>query len=118
MLSRKTKYAIHAAHYLAKHPEEQPISVSRISEARTIALKFLEAIRRALKIARLVTTTKGRHGGYRGNGHPAAIDLARVRRFLDGAIAILPCATYYYVPCQECVDAATCGILTLRHTCI
>ncbi len=111
MLSRKTKYAINALLYLAKHLEEQPISVSRISEARSIPLKFLEAILNELKNARLVNSTKGRYGGYSLNGNPEDIDLARVIRLFDGAIAILPCATHdFYAPCEECVDEAACGI--------
>ena len=111
MLSKKTKYAINALLFMAKHLEEQPIPVSRISEERRIPLKFLEAILSELKNARIVNSTKGRYGGYSLNGSPEEIDLARVIRLFDGAIAILPCATHdFYVPCEECVDEATCGI--------
>ena len=111
MLSRKTKYAINALLYLARHEDEQPISVSRIAEQRRIPLKFLEAILAELKNARIVNSRKGKHGGYLLNGKPEEIDLARVVRLFDGAIALLPCVTHdYYVPCEECVDEETCGI--------
>lgn len=111
MLSRKTKYAINALLYLARHEDEQPISVSRIAERRRIPLKFLEAILAEMKNARIVNSRKGKHGGYLLNGKPEDIDLARVVRLFDGAIALLPCVTHdYYEPCEECVDEETCGI--------
>ena len=111
MLSRKTKYAINALLYLARHEDEQPISVSRIAEQRRIPQKFLEAILAELKNARIVNSRKGKHGGYLLNGKPEDIDLARVVRLFDGAIALLPCVTHdYYEPCEECVDEQTCGI--------
>ena len=111
MLSRKTKYAINALLYLARHEDEQPISVSRIAEQRRIPQKFLEAILSELKNARIVNSRKGKHGGYLLNGKPEDIDLARVVRLFDGAIALLPCVTHdYYEPCEECVDEQTCGI--------
>ena len=111
MLSRKTKYAINALLYLARHEDEQPISVSRIAEQRRIPQKFLEAILAELKNARIVNSRKGKHGGYLLNGKPEDIDLARVVRLFDGAIALLPCVTHdYYEPCEECVDEKTCGI--------
>ncbi len=111
VLSRKTKYAINALLYIAKHQEEQPISVSRIAEERHIPQKFLESILTELKNARIVRSRKGKHGGYLLNGSPADIDLAQVVRLFDGAIALLPCVTHdYYEACEECVDEKTCGI--------
>lgn len=111
MLSRKTKYAINALVYLARHADEQPISVSRIAEQRHIPLKFLETILTELKNARIVRSKKGKYGGYSLNGTAAEIDLARVVRLFDGAIALLPCVTHdYYEPCEECMDEKTCGI--------
>ncbi|WP_116127363.1 RrF2 family transcriptional regulator [Lewinella sp. IMCC34183] len=111
MLSKKSKYAINALLYIAKHEAEQPIPVSRIAEERHIPLKFLEAILTELRNARIVKSKKGKYGGYSLNGTPADIDLAQVVRLFDGAIALLPCVTHdYYQPCEECVDETTCGI--------
>lgn len=111
LLSKKTKYAINALLYLARHADEQPISVSRIAEARSIPLKFLESILTELRNARILNSKKGKYGGYSLNGSPEDIDLASVVRLFDGAIALLPCVTHnYYEPCEECVDEKTCGI--------
>ncbi|GAB4400472.1 MAG: Rrf2 family transcriptional regulator [Microscillaceae bacterium] len=111
MLSKKTKYAINALVFIAKHPENQPISVSKISEEQHIPLKFLESILTELKNARILNSKKGKLGGYSLNGTPEQIHLAKIIRLFDGAIALLPCATYdFYERCEECVDEATCGI--------
>lgn len=111
MLSKKAKYAINALVFIAKHFEEQPISVSRISIEQKIPLKFLETIMSDLKNARIVNSKKGKLGGYVLNYHPDKINLAEIIRLFDGAIALLPCVTYkYYERCEECVEEATCGI--------
>jgi Rrf2 family protein len=111
MLSKKTKYAINALVYIAKHIEDQPISVSRISEQQNIPLKFLESILTELKNARILKSKKGKYGGYILNGSPDEIHLATIMRLFDGAIALLPCVTYdFYERCEECTDEITCGI--------
>ena len=111
LLSKKTKYAINALVFIARHEDEQPIPVSRIAEERNIPLKFLESILVELKNARIVRSKKGKYGGYYLNGHPEDIDLAQIVRLFDGAIALLPCVTHnYYEPCEECMDEETCGI--------
>jgi Rrf2 family protein len=111
MLSKKTKYAINALVYIAKHLNEQPISVSKISQEQKIPLKFLESILTELKNARILNSKKGKYGGYILNGLPSDINMARVMRLFDGAIALLPCVTYdFYERCEECTDEETCGI--------
>lgn len=111
MLSKKTKYAINALVFIAKNIDKQPISVSKISEEQNIPLKFLEAILTELKNARILNSKKGKYGGYMLNGTPEEIHMAKVMRLFEGAISLLPCATYrFYERCEECIDEETCGI--------
>ena len=111
MLSKKAKYAINALVYIAKNKEEQPISVSRISEEQHIPLKFLESILTELKNARILNSKKGKYGGYSLNKAPEEMHMAKIMRLFDGAIGLLPCVTYeYYERCEECIDEETCGI--------
>lgn len=111
MLSKKTKYAINALVYIAKNKDEQPISVSRISEEQNIPLKFLESILNELKNARILNSKKGKYGGYSLNESPEEIHMAKVMRLLDGPIALLPCVSEnFYERCEECMDEETCGI--------
>ncbi|MEQ8474132.1 MAG: Rrf2 family transcriptional regulator [Marinoscillum sp.] len=111
MLSKKTKYAINALVFIAKNKDDQPISVSRISEEQNIPMKFLESILTELKNARILKSKKGKYGGYSLNGTPEEISMAKVMRLLDGAIGLLPCVTHeFYERCEECIDEETCGI--------
>lgn len=111
MLSKKAKYAINALVYIAKHPEDVPISVMTIAETQNIPLKFLENILADLKKAGIVGSKRGKYGGYYLQGNPEEIHMAKIMRLFDGAIAILPCVTYkYYEKCEECQDEESCGI--------
>lgn len=111
MISKKTKYAINALVYLTKHKQRAPIIISEIAEKEHIPQKFLEAILLDLKKAAILSSKKGKGGGYYLLKEPSEINLADVMRLFDGPIALLPCVTYkYYERCEECKDEATCGI--------
>jgi len=121
MLSKKSKYAINALVYIAKHDGKQPIAASDIAENQNIPLKFLESILTELRNAKILKSKKGKYGGYLLNSRPDKINLARIVRLFDGAIALLPCVTYdYYEKCEECIDEETCGIrqvvMEIRNT--
>ena len=123
MLSKKSKYAINALLYIARHRhEERPVLASEIAESENIPHKFLEAILLDLKNAGFLRSKRGRNGGYFLKVEPEEIGLIKVMRLFDGPIALLPCVSLnYYEKCDECVDEAVCGIrsvfLTIRdHT--
>lgn len=111
MLSKKTKYAINALVYLAKEYEKGPVLISQIAESENISQKFLEAILLDLKNSGILSSKKGRGGGYYLLKDPAKVSIAEVMRLFDGPIALLPCVTYkYYERCEECKDEDICGI--------
>lgn len=121
MLSKKTKYAINALVYISKNFDNQPIPASDIAENQNIPLKFLESILTELRNAHILKSKKGKYGGYLLNASPDKINLAKIVRLFDGAIALLPCVTYdYYEKCEECIDEETCGIrqvvMQIRNT--
>ncbi len=115
MISKKTKYAINALVYLAKaNTGNEPIQISRIAESEHIPRKFLEAILLVLKNAGMLSSRKGKTGGYYLHKSPDEINIADVMRLFDGPIALLPCVTHtYYERCEECKDEATCGIRSI-----
>jgi Rrf2 family protein len=111
MLSKKSKYAIKALLYLARHAEEERVLISDIAHSETIPKKFLEAILLELKNAGILGSKKGKGGGYYLIKPTHEINLAEIIRLYDGAIALVPCAAYkYYEPCEECADENTCAI--------
>jgi Rrf2 family protein len=112
MLSKKCKYAIHALVHMGHEPEEKFL-IKEISEACHIPKKFLETILLDLNRAGILGSKQGKGGGYFLRKDIREINLAEVVRLFDGAIALVPCATYkYYERCAECRDEVSCSI---RH---
>lgn len=112
MLSKKSKYAIKALVYLAKHHGDgQTLKISQIAEEEKIPRKFLEAIMVELRNNGLVHSKMGAQGGYYLAKAPQEIFLSHVIRLSGGPIAMLPCVSLnFYEPCEECSHEATCGL--------
>lgn len=111
MISKKTKYAIHALVHLARKYGKGPVLIREISAEEKIPQKFLESILLDLRNAGILGSKKGAGGGYFLHRDPDDVNLAEVMRLFDGPIALLPCVTYrYYERCEECIDESTCGI--------
>jgi Rrf2 family protein len=111
MLSQKAKYALQALAYLAeRYQEETPVLIGTIAREKNIPIKFLEAILCELRNNEVLTSIRGRHGGYRLAIPPKKVTLARVIRIVDGPIALLSCVSLnFYKPCENCT-LQTCGI--------
>ena len=111
MLSKKTQYAIYALVRLAREYDSAPVLIATIAESEKIPRKFLENILLELKNSGFVNSKKGKGGGYYLIKNPSEINLADVIRYFDGAIAMLPCASFkYYESCNHCKDENTCGV--------
>ena len=112
MLSKKTKYALSALLHLAYQYEQAlPVLISTIAQERKIPKKFLENILLDLKNAGILSSRKGKGGGYYLLRPPTEVNLADVIRLFDGAIALLPCVAYkYYEKCDDCPYEEGCGI--------
>jgi Rrf2 family protein len=110
MLSKKAQYAIKALSYLSERYEQGPVLIGEISEKQQIPLKFLERILLDLNKAGVLSSKKGKGGGYFLAGPPESVSLARVIRIVDGPIALLPCVSlHFYQKCEAC-DEQTCRL--------
>ncbi len=111
MLSKKTKYAIHALTYLAKKDPSQPTLIVEVSKEANVPRKFLETILLELKKNGILGSKMGKGGGYFVRKKPSEIQLSSVIRLFNGPIALLPCASKnYYEVCDECPDENACGL--------
>lgn len=111
MLSKKTKYGLKALSYLAKKKQNEPVLISEISEAENISRKFLESILLVLKNKGILTSKKGKGGGYFLTNHPKEIKISTIIRLLEGPIAMLPCASLnYYEKCEDCKSEEQCSL--------
>lgn len=86
-LSQRGLYAIKALLHLSEAYDAGLVKVHTIAEAESIPEKFLEGILVTLKHARLVTSQRGRDGGYRLRRPPQEIQVGDVVRIVDGPLA-------------------------------
>lgn len=109
MLAKKTVYAFKALSYLAINYRQRPVSAKEIAKEYQIPVKFLETILNELKVEGILSSRKGRGGGYELEVPPGDIPLAKVIRLINGPIALIPCASlYFYEKCDDC-DEFVCG---------
>jgi Rrf2 family protein len=113
MISQKAKYALRALLVLCKAPAETSLMIGEISKTQAIPKKFLEQILLELKRAGIVSSRRGRLGGYVLLRPADRLTFGEVLRLIDGPIAPLPCLSKIaYRRCADCQDEATCEI---RH---
>jgi len=85
-ISARVDYAVRAAVELAAAAPES-LTSDRIAQAQGIPARFLQAILGDLQHARLVTSQRGREGGYRLALPPSEVSIARVMRVEQGFLA-------------------------------
>jgi Rrf2 family protein len=88
-VSHRGLYALKALTHLAEAYDQGLVKIHAIAEEEEIPEKFLEAILVTLKNARLVTSQRGREGGYRLRRPPGEIPIGEVVRIMDGPLAPL-----------------------------
>lgn len=111
MLSKKTKYGIKALTYIARKDCSEPVSISEIAKSENISQKYLESILLSLKKSGILSSKKGKQGGYYLLKTPGEIAMSKIIRTLEGPIAMLPCVSLnYYEKCDDCPDEKTCSV--------
>src|SRR3954464_4097983 len=85
-ITARVDYAVRAALELAA-AAPSALTCERIATAQNIPNRFLQAILGDLQHARLVTSQRGREGGYRLALPPSEISIARVMRVEQGFLA-------------------------------
>jgi Rrf2 family protein len=86
-ISHRGLYALKALAHLAEAYEKGLVKIHHIAELDSIPEKFLEGILVTLKNARIVSSERGREGGYRLRRPPGEIMLGDVIRVVDGPLA-------------------------------
>ena len=111
MISKKTKYALKAAIYLAREYEKGPVLIADLAKDEMIPKKFLELILLSLKNNGILLSKKGRGGGYYLAKSPRRVSMGQIVRIMEGTLAPVPCVSESaYERCEECADESTCGI--------
>ena len=111
MLSKKTKYGLKALAYIAKQENNDPIQIAEIAKSENISHKYLESILLTLRKAGVLSSKKGKGGGYYLLKAPKKIPMTDIIRILEGPIAMVPCVSLnYYEKCNDCEDEDTCSV--------
>jgi Rrf2 family protein len=88
-VSHRGLYALKALIHLAGAYERGLVAARTVAEREDIPEKFLEGILLTLKNARVISSERGREGGYRLRKPPHEIFIGDVVRLIDGPLAPL-----------------------------
>jgi len=86
-VSHRGLYALQALIHLAETYDEGLVAARTVAEEEGIPEKFLEGILLALKNARVISSVRGRDGGYRLRKPPREVFIGDVVRMIDGPLA-------------------------------
>lgn len=110
MISQRARYAFKALIVLAR-AGSAGMQIRDIAERESIPRKFLEQILLTLKAGGLITSRRGREGGYALLKSADSISLGSVLRMIDGPIAPLPCLSRTaYRKCDDCPSEELCAV--------
>jgi Rrf2 family protein len=110
MLSHKARYALRALVELARDPVGQ-VTAGELAIRADAPKKFLEAILLELARRHIITSRRGKFGGYVLARRPEDISFAEIIRAIDGPLALAPCVSVTaFRKCDDCPDLAGCSI--------
>lgn len=112
MLTQRSRYALRAMIVLANETAGgPPVPMSRIATDAQIPRKFLEIILGELRQAGLVTSTRGKAGGFHLARSAHLISFGDIIRTIEGPLALVPCVSRTaYKRCKDCRSEAQCEI--------
>jgi len=105
-LSTKGRYGLRALIDLAQYSEEEPVSITSISDRQGISERYLEQLMAKLKKAGLVKSIRGAGGGYVLEKNMNEISVGDVLRALEGNLDAVQCSGLN--PEEGCKTADSC----------
>ena len=93
LVSTKGRYALRMAIALARlqSVSDRPVSLKDIAEAECFSMKYLEQLARCLSSAGIITSSRGKYGGYKLSRPPEEILAGDVLRAAEGTTAPVSC---------------------------
>ncbi|MBQ1821573.1 MAG: Rrf2 family transcriptional regulator [Clostridia bacterium] len=104
--STKGRYGLRAVVELAARYGEGPVSLSAVAAEQGVSEAYLEQLMRSLKNAGLVSTARGKTGGYLLTKEPSEISVGEVLRALEGSTDVVDCVGS---EANVCENACTCS---------
>jgi Rrf2 family protein len=121
-ISARVDYGVRALLVLTEHfyrDSKSVLKIELIAREQEIPMKFLESILIALKHSDIVTSVRGKEGGYRLSQLPSDVSIADVMRSLEGPLAAVrserPESTEYEGVAEHLKDVWVATRAALRH---
>ncbi|HEY93240.1 MAG TPA: Rrf2 family transcriptional regulator [Dehalococcoidia bacterium] len=102
-LSTRATYTARAMLDLALHFNEGPILIRDISKRQQISERYLEQLFIPLRLARLVTSIRGAHGGFSLSKVPSDIRFSEIVKVTEGSIVPVDCSDDPLI-CEGSID--------------
>ena len=99
-LSSKGRYAVMALADLAKFDSNEPVSLRDISLRQGISLVYLEQLFLKLKKNKIVSSVRGKKGGYTLNKNASEINISEVLSAVDEKIKTVGCEKHSKKGCN------------------
>lgn len=109
-ISTKGRYAVRIMQDLALHAGQGPVSLRDISERQNITPKYMESIMAILLRNELVTSLRGKLGGYTLTREPAAYSVYEILCAAEGDMKPVQCLA---TPQNTCILKEHCTTLPL-----
>ena len=110
MVSTKGRYALTVMVDLARSGGDNFVSLSDIAEREKLSMKYLESIISILNKGGMLTSLKGKNGGYKLARKPDEYTIDEILILTEGTLAPVNCIMQEGVQCDK---AATCSTLPL-----
>jgi Rrf2 family protein len=110
MISTKGRYALRIMTDLAQNGEGKYISLKDIANRQEISMKYLEMIVSILHKGGMVTSLRGKSGGYKLTKKPEEYTLGSILKLTEGSLAPVNCLE---VGVEACARAEGCITLPL-----
>lgn len=110
MISTKGRYALRIMIDLAQNGDDKFISLKDIANRQEISMKYLEMIVSILHKGGMVTSLRGKAGGYKLSRKPEEYTLGAILKLTEGSLAPVYCLE---TGAETCSRASECITLPL-----
>jgi Rrf2 family cysteine metabolism transcriptional repressor len=108
-ISKKGQYALVSVVDLALHGEENQQSIADVAQRQNIEPRYLGQIFFSLKNANIISSVRGKNGGYFLDKSPSEISAGEVVRAIEGDLAPTICSS-------ESAEQVVCDAYCECHT--
>lgn len=107
MITTKGRNALKIMIDLARHEGEGYISLADIAERQGESLKYLETSAKQLTAAGLISSARGKSGGYKLSRSAALYTAAEILLSGEGSLAPISCLEEGSAPCERAESCCT-----------